>query len=76
MQKKYNRFKKLKIKIIKKRKEKKKTEEERKKGGGTPQNWKSPMLRQRFITTIEIETEYTHTYIYAPISKIKKSNKN
>ena len=32
MQKKYNRFKKLKIKIIKKRKEKKKTEEERKKG--------------------------------------------
>ena len=34
MQKKYNRFKKLKIKIIKKRKEKKKQKKKEKKGGG------------------------------------------
>ena len=41
MQKIYNRFKKLKIKIIKERKEKRKTEEERKRGGKkrkVPQN--------------------------------------
>ena len=41
-------------------------EEERKKGKRkkTPQNCKSPMQRQRFVTTIESVTEYTHTYIY------------
>ena len=63
MQKKYNQFKKLKIKIIKKRKEKK-MKEERKKGGKrkTPQNCKSPMQRQRFITTIESVTKYTHIH--------------
>ena len=63
MQKKYNRFKKLKIKIIKKRKEKK-MKEERKKGGKrkTPQNCKSPMQMQRFITTIENMTEYIHIH--------------
>ena len=40
-------------------------EEERKKGKKrkTPQNYKSPMSRQRFITTIESVTEYTHIHI-------------
>ena len=55
MQKKNNRFKKLKGKIRKKRKEEKKTEE-RKNGGKkrkTLQNCKSPMQRQRFITTLK-----------------------
>ena len=44
--------------------------EERKKGKKrkTPQNCKSPMQRQRFIT-IESVTEYIYTY--TPISKIK-----
>ena len=53
MQKKYNRFKKLEIKIIKK------TEEERNKDRKRepPQNCKSPMQRQRFITTIKNVTE-------------------
>ena len=40
-------------------------EEERKKGKKkkkTPQNCKSPMYRQRFITTIESVTEYTHIH--------------
>ena len=45
---KYNSF--LKIKIIKKRGEKKKKRK-------TPQNCKSPMQRQRFITTIKNVTE-------------------
>ena len=55
-------FKKLKIKIIKR----KKREEERKKGKKrkTPQNCKSPMQRQGFITTIENVTEYTHIHIH------------
>ena len=57
MQKKYNRFKKLEIKIIKKRKEKK-TEEERKKENST--ELQKPTQRQRFITTIKSVTEYTH----------------
>ena len=39
-------------------------EEEKKGGGETPQNCKSPMQRQRFVTRIESVTEYTHTYIY------------
>ena len=65
MQKKYNRFKKFKIKIIKKRKEEKKREEERKKKKRkTPQNCKSPMQMQRFVTTIKSVTEYTHIPIY------------
>ena len=47
--KKYNRFLK-KLKLYKREKKKtQKTEEERK----TPQNCKSPMYRQRFITTIK-----------------------
>ena len=60
--------------IIKKRKEKK-MEEERKKGQKrkTPQNCKSLMQRQRFITTIESMTEYTHIH---PQLKSKQSNKN
>ena len=40
----------------------------------TPQNCKSPMQKQRFIT-IESVTEYTHIHIY-PSSKSKQSNKN
>ena len=47
MQKKYNRFKKLKVKI--KKRERKKKE--------TPQNCKSPMQRQRFIAAIKNVTE-------------------
>ena len=45
MYKKYNRFKKLKIKIVKKRKEKKKEEErkEKKNKRKTPHNCKSPI---------------------------------
>ena len=64
MYKKYNRFKKLIIKIIKReekkgrRKEKKKKKKKKRK---TPQNCKSPVQRQRFITTIKYVTEYTHT---------------
>ena len=54
MQKKYNRFEKLKIKIIKKRKEKKGRRKEKRK---TPQNCKSPTQRQRFITAIKNVTE-------------------
>ena len=52
MYKKYNRFKKLKVKIINKE-ERKKMEEERK----TPQNCKSPIQRQKFIITIKNVTE-------------------
>ena len=67
-------LKKLKIKIIKKRKEKK-MKEERKKGGKrkTPQNCKSPMQRQMFITPVENVTEYIHIH---PQAKSKQSNKN
>ena len=77
MQTKYNRFKELKFKIIKKRKEKykkiKQEEEIRKRK--TPQNCKSPMQRQRFITTIKNVTEYTHIRIH-PQAKSKQSKKN
>ena len=65
MYKKYNRFKKLKIRIIKK--EKKKKVRRKKKGGGkrkTPQNCKSPTQRQRFIKTVESVIEYTHIPIH------------
>ena len=56
----------LKVKIIKK--EKKKTEEKRKKGKkGKPQNGKSPMQRQSFITTIESVTEYKLIYLYSSV---------
>ena len=50
---------------MKERKEKK-MEEERKKGKKrtTPQNCKSTMQRQRFMTTIENVTEYTHIHIH------------
>ena len=54
MYKKYNWFKN--IKIIKQRKEKK-----WKKGKKNPQNCKSPMKRQRFVT-VESVTEYTHIH--------------
>ena len=64
---KYNRFKQ--IKIIEKRKRKMEEEKQKGKQRTTPQNCKSPMQRQRFITTIKSVTEYTH--IYTPISKIK-----
>ena len=47
-----------------KKREKKKTEEERKKKKNIPQNCKSPMQRQRFITTIKSVTEYTHIHIH------------
>ena len=55
----------LNIEIIKK--EKRKDGERKKKGGKkwkTPQNCKSPMQRQRFITTIKSITEYTHIHIH------------
>ena len=41
----------------------------------TPQNCKSPMQRQRFITTLKSVTEYTHIHTH-PQAKSKKSNKN
>ena len=59
MYKKYNRFKKLKVKIINKE-ERKKMEEERK----TPQNCKSPIQMRRFITIIKSVTEYTYPQIH------------
>ena len=71
MQKKYNRFKKFKNRIIIKRKKKKNKQEKRK----SPQNSKSPMQRQRFITTIESVTEYTQKHVY-PYAKSKQFNKN
>ena len=40
----------------KKKKKKKRT---------TPQNWKSPMKKQRFITTIKSVTEYTQIHIHS-----------
>ena len=67
MQKNYNRFKKLKTKIIKKRKEKKQKKKEK---GGVEENYtelQNPTQMQRFIITIKSVTEYTYT----PISKIK-----
>ena len=70
MQKKYNRFKKFKNRIIIKRKEKKNKQEKRK----IPHNRKSPMQRQRFITTIESVTEYTQKHVY-PYAKSKQFNK-
>ena len=50
-----HRFKKLKIKKKKNRKEKKK--EKKKKKRKTSQNCKSPMYRQRFMTTIKSVAE-------------------
>ena len=61
MQKKYNRFKKLKIKIIEKEKEKKLKKKEKRK---TPLNCKSTPQRQTFITKIKSVTEYTHIRIH------------
>ena len=52
---------KLKVKIIKRGKKNKWKKKDKRK---TPQNYKSPMSRQRFITTIESVTEYTHIYIH------------
>ena len=52
--------KKLKFKLKREnKKEKKKEEENRKKERKTPQNCKSPMQRQRFITTVKNVTEGT-----------------
>ena len=69
MQKNIVSFKKLKGKIIKNRKEKKMGEEkrgkEKKKKRKAPQNGKSPTQKQRFITTINSVTEYTHIHIYS-----------
>ena len=71
VEKKYSRFKKLKIKIREKRK---KMEEERKKGKErkSPLNCKRQrffffffFLRQRFIPTKESAIEYTHIHIYS-----------
>ena len=62
MYKKYNRFKKA--KIIKKREKKGRIKKKRGKKGKTPQNCKSPMQRQGFITTVENVTEYTHIHIH------------
>ena len=63
MQKKYNKF--LKVKSMKKREEKKMEERKKeKKKNKTPQNGKSPMQMQRFITTVKSVTEYTHVHIH------------
>ena len=58
-------LKKVMIKIIKKRKVKKNwmKKEKGEKKRKFPQNCKSPMQRQRFITTIKGVTEYTHKHI-------------
>ena len=61
MQKKYNRLKKLTIKIIRQRKEKKKKKQKEKEKRKTSQNCKSPRQSQRFITTIKYVTEKTTT---------------
>ena len=50
-------------------------EEEPKKKNPTLQNCKSPMQRQRFITTIKSVTEYTYIHMH-PQAKSKQSNKN
>ena len=52
MQKKYNRLKKLKVKIIKKRGKKE-----------NPTELQKPNVDERFITTIKSVTEYTHIHI-------------
>ena len=52
-----------------------KKEKNKKKKRKTLQACKSPMQRQRFITTIKSVTEYTHIHIY-PSAKLKQSNKN
>ena len=49
-----NKFIKIKVKKKREKREKRKT----------PQNCKSPMLRQSFITTIKCVTEYTHIHIH------------
>ena len=63
MQKKYNRSKKIKSKNYKKEKKmEEKVKKKKKKKRKTPQNCKSPMQKQRFITTIKSVTEYTHIH--------------
>ena len=49
--------------------------EKKEKKGKTPQNYKSPMQIQRFITIIKSVTEYTYIHIH-PKAKSKQSNKN
>ena len=55
--------------MIKKRKEAKQKKKENRKNRKT-QNCRSPMQRQRFITTIKNVTEYTHIRIH-PQAKSK-----
>jgi len=70
---KYNSFKTLKIKIIRKRKEEKwKKKEKRKKRNST--ELQSPMQKQSFIRTTKSVTEYTHIHIH-PLPKSKSPTK-
>ena len=46
---------------MKRKKEEKKRKKEKAK---TPHNCKSPMQRQRFMTTLKSVTEYTHIHIH------------
>ena len=65
MQKKNNRF--LKIKIIKERKGKKKKERKKKEKRGKKENFtelKSPLQKQKFIATIKSVTEFTYIHIH------------
>ena len=39
--------------------------EEKKKKRKTPQNCKSPTLRQSYITTVKSVPEYTHTHMHS-----------
>ena len=71
MQKKCNRFKKLKIKIIKKRKHE--VEEEKKGGRGNSTELQKPNVEAEVYNMIESVTEYTHIH---PLAKSKQSNKN
>ena len=61
MWKKSNKFKKN---FKKEKRKKKKQKKETGTKGKTPQNCKSPMLRQMFITKIKNVTKYTHIHIH------------
>ena len=62
MQKKYNRFKKLKVKIIKKRKEKKWKKKEKKKENST--ELQKPNVDSKVYSNNKSVTEYTHIHIH------------
>ena len=49
---------------MKQRKEKIQKKKDKRKKRKTPQNFKGPMQRQRFIMTIKSVTGYTHVYIH------------